>query len=137
MSLAERLRKLREDKGLSLEDVSKKAGISKTYLWELERDTSGAKKPSAEVLLKIANALSTTLAELLALPRVQADTGPVELPPSLQEFQQQMEAMGRPLTAEDLRDLAAMKFRGGQPQTVNEWLQLYFLLDSSVRRRKS
>jgi hypothetical protein len=30
-----------------------------------------------------------------------------------------------------------MKFRGGQPQTVDEWLQLYLLLVNSVRRRES
>ena len=37
------LRKLRDDRGLSLDEVAKKAGISKTYLWELERDTEEAK----------------------------------------------------------------------------------------------
>jgi transcriptional regulator with XRE-family HTH domain len=71
MSLAARLRKLREDREMSLDDVATKANISKTYLWELERDTCGAKKPSADVLIRIANALSTTLAELLSLATVR------------------------------------------------------------------
>ena len=40
MSLAEKIRKLREAKELSLDDLADKAGISKTYLWELERSAS-------------------------------------------------------------------------------------------------
>lgn len=137
MSLAARLRKLREDKDLSLEDVAKKAGISKTYLWELERDTSGAKKPSADVLIRIANALSTTLADLLSLATVHIQDQPIELPPSLREFQKRMAAQNAPLSEADLSDLASTKFRGGQPQNVDEWHQLYLLLSSSVRRRES
>jgi hypothetical protein len=37
----------------------------------------------------------------------------------------------------DLRDLARMKFRGGQPQSVDEWNQLYFVLVKAVDRKKS
>jgi transcriptional regulator with XRE-family HTH domain len=131
-TLASRLRKLREGKDLSLDDVAGEAKISKTYLWELERDTGGAKKPSADVLLRIAKALSTTLAELLALPMVRAPQGPVEISPSLQEFQ---DRMGGQLSPQDLQELAAMKFRGAQPQTADEWHQLYLFLVNTVRRR--
>lgn len=137
MALAKQLRKLRENKGLSLDDVARKANISKTYLWELERDTEKAKKPSADVLMRIAEALSTTLAELLSLPTVQAEQGPIEIPRSLREFQKQMDALGQSLSESDLRDLALMKFRGGQPESVAEWHQLYLILDGSVRRRKT
>lgn len=131
-NLASRLRKIREDRGLSLDDVATRAKISKTYLWELERDTAGTKKPSADVLLKIAQALSTTLAELLALATVTAPHGPVEIPPSLNEFR---DRMGNQLSPQDLQELAAMKFRGTQPQTADEWHQLYFVLNNTARRR--
>lgn len=137
MPIAANIRKLREDKGLSIDDVAKKAQISRTYLWELERDTEGVKKPSAEVLLRIANALATTLAELLSLPTVRVADRTVEIPPGLRDFQQLMADQSRPLSDDDLRDLASMKFRGGQPQTVDEWHQLYLLLVNTVRRRKS
>ncbi len=136
-SLADQLRKLRSDKDLSLEEVAKRAGISKTYLWELERDTDKTKKPSADVLMRIADALSTTLVELLSLPTVQSPSGPVQIPPALKKLQDQMQAMKTPLTDEELHDLTMMKFRGGQPETAREWHQLYLLLDSSVRRRES
>ncbi len=137
MSLADRLRKLREDKKMSLDDVAASAKISKTYLWELERDAEGTKKPSADVLLRIANALSTTLAELLSLPSVRIDDRVIELPPALKQFQERMAAQNTPLSTEDLRDLAVTKFRGGQPQTADEWHQLYLLLASAARRRPS
>lgn len=131
-NLAARLRKIRDDRGLSLDDVAGKAKISKTYLWELERDIAGTKKPSADVLLRIAQALSTTLAELLALATVKAPQGTVEIPPSLSEFR---DRMGDQLSTQDLQELAAMKFRGSQPQTVDEWHQLYFVLLNTARRR--
>ncbi len=135
MTLAEKLRKLRTDNGMSLDDVAEKAKISKTYLWELERDTTGAKKPSADVLLRIANALSTTLAVLLSLETVQVEDRSVELPPSLREFQARMSKQKTPLSSGDLRDLAVTKFRGAQPQTADEWHQLYLFLMNTVRRR--
>jgi transcriptional regulator with XRE-family HTH domain len=131
-TLAGRLRKLRNDRGLSLDDVAGKAKISKTYLWELERDASGLKKPSADVLLRIAQALSSTLAELLALPTVSAPEGPVELPQSLIDFRDQM---GDELTPQDLQELAGMKFRGTQPQNADDWHHLYLVLTKTVRRR--
>jgi len=137
MSLAQRIRKLREGKELSLDELAARAKISKTYLWELERDTAGTKKPSADVLLRIATALSTTLADLLSLATVTIQQAAVEVPPSLKEFQGRMAAQKTPLTEDDIRDLAVMRFRGGQPQTADEWHQLYLLLVNSTRRRKS
>lgn len=138
MTLAERLRQLREQKELSLEELASKAGISKTYLWELEKDTSGEKKPSADVLLRLAKALSTTIGDLLSQPtvRITDATGPISIVPSLQEFCDRMKSLGMPLNIEDLRDLAVMKFRGGQPETADEWHQLYLTLVNAVRGKR-
>src|SRR3954452_14760680 len=98
MSVAQRIRKLREYKELSLDELAAKAKISKTYLWELERDRAGTKKPSADVLLRIANALSTTLAELLSLATVRVQDMPVQLSPALVQFRDRMAAQKTPLT---------------------------------------
>lgn len=136
MSLAGRIRDLREGKTLSLDDLASKAKISKTYLWELEKDTTGTKKPSADVLLRIANALSTTIADLMSLPSVRMQQTEVEIPRALQEFQERMARLDTPLSTEDLRDLVGMKFRGGQPQTVDEWNALYLVLVASSRKPK-
>jgi len=128
MTLALRLRSLRESKGLSLDDVASLAGISKTYLWELEKDTAGDKRPSADILLRLASALSVTIADLLSLPTVQVQEGAVEISASLRAFRDRMEQLETPLSKTDLRDLALTKFRGGQPQTTDEWHQLYLTL---------
>lgn len=137
MSLANKITELREKAGLSLDDLAKKAAISKTYLWELEKDQSGTKKPSADILLRIASTLSTTIAVLLDLPTVKVKEIPVEIPAALQQLQERLKSQGTPLTPQDLRDLVTMQFRGGQPQTVDEWNQLYLTLLSTTRRKKS
>ncbi len=137
MSLAERIRTLRTQAGLSLEELAIKARLSKTYLWELEKDEAGVKKPSADVLLRIAKELSTTIAELLALPAVRAQAEEVQLPPALVEFSKRMEAQGTKLSEPDLRDLVMMRFRGGQPRTPEEWMQVYLVFAQTARRKKS
>jgi transcriptional regulator with XRE-family HTH domain len=137
MPLAARIRELRESKGFSLEDLASRAKISKTYLWELERDTAGVKKPSADVLMKIANALSTTIADLMSLPSVRVQESRVEeIPASLKEFRDRMKQLGNELSETDVRDLAQMRFRGGQPQTADEWHALYLVLARSTRNPK-
>lgn len=50
MNIGETLKKLRQDRGLTQEDVINKLGISQTYLSQLERDR---KEPSGEMLRKI------------------------------------------------------------------------------------
>ena len=119
MTLAKRLRELRTQGGMSLDDVAAKANISKTYLWELEKDEGGEKKPSAVVLLRIANALSTTIAELLSLPTVKVKDTEVEIPAALQQLQDRLAAQNTPLSSQDLRDLATTRFRARSP---SQWM---------------
>jgi transcriptional regulator with XRE-family HTH domain len=135
--LAQRLRACREAAGFSLDELATKAKISKTYLWELEKDTAGEKKPSADVLLRLASALSVTIADLLSLPTVQVKQDAVELSASLREFRDRMAKLNAPLRTQDLHDLAMMKFRGGQPQSVDEWHQLYLTLLATTAKRRS
>jgi transcriptional regulator with XRE-family HTH domain len=137
ISLAERLRVCREASGFSLDELASRAKISKTYLWELEKDAAGEKKPSADVLLRVASALSVTIADLLSLPTVQVKEEAVELSPSLREFRDRMAQLHAPLTDQDLHDLAVMKFRGGQPQSADEWHQLYLTLLATATKRRS
>lgn len=63
LSLQEKLKHHRQEKGLSLDKLAEITGCSKSYLWELEnRETL---KPSAEKLTQIAQALSVTIDYLL------------------------------------------------------------------------
>ena len=133
MSLARRIQDGRKGAGLTLDQLAEQAKVSKTYLWELENDLKGEKRPSADVVLRIANALSTTIADLLALPSVRIDESRIDLTPSLVAFQRWMTTIGEPLSPDDLRDLATMRFRGGQPRAKEDWHDLYRLMKRATK----
>jgi transcriptional regulator with XRE-family HTH domain len=56
--LGEKIRELRKGKKLTLEALAAQAGLSKSYLWELENRES--QRPSAEKLTSLADALGVT-----------------------------------------------------------------------------
>jgi len=56
--LGDKLKKLRKDKGLTLESLASAADVSKSYLWELENRE--VKNPSAQRLNSIADALGVS-----------------------------------------------------------------------------
>jgi len=136
MSVAQNLRDARKRAGLTLKQLSEAAKVSKTYLSELENDEEGSKKPSADILLKVAEALSVTIADLIGLPSLQVDESKVILPPSLIEFRDMMaKQMKLPVSEQDLHDLATMRFRGGQPRTKDGWYQLYATLKHTTDQK--
>lgn len=134
MSLARRLHEARKAARLTLEQLATASGVSKTYLWELENDKEGQIKASAELLLKITGPLRTTIADLLGQPVVQVNHTKVDLSNSLVEFRDFMERIGEPVPDEEFRDLATMRFRGGQPKTKDDWHDLYRTLKRTTRR---
>ena len=62
----EQLRRLRKDKGMTMEGLAQAAGISKSYVWELENRP--AQRPSAQVLHQLATVLGVTVQDLLGEP---------------------------------------------------------------------
>ena len=62
MEIGKNIKKYREIQGITLPDLALRAGVSKAFLWEIESGKS--KRPGAEVLLKIADALGVTIAHL-------------------------------------------------------------------------
>lgn len=56
--LGDKIKKLRKKQGLTLDKLSTKASLSKSYLWELENRES--QSPSAEKLIAIADALGVS-----------------------------------------------------------------------------
>lgn len=58
--LGEKLRALRKERGLTLEKLADLAGLSKSYVWELENRES--QRPSAEKLTALADALGVAVA---------------------------------------------------------------------------
>ena len=63
MDLATNIRKYREMRGYTLPDLAQRAGVSKAFVWEIENGNS--KRPGAETLFKIAEALDVTIAHLM------------------------------------------------------------------------
>lgn len=62
----EHLRRLRKDKGMTMEGLAQAAGISKSYVWELENRP--AQRPSAQVLHSLATVLGVTVQDLMGEP---------------------------------------------------------------------
>ena len=65
-SLSMRLRRLRKSAGLTMEGLAQAAGISKSYVWELENRE--VPHLSAKVLVVLAKALGVTTQDLLGEP---------------------------------------------------------------------
>jgi transcriptional regulator with XRE-family HTH domain len=69
--LGDRIRALRKERGLTLDQLAELSGSSKSYIWELEN--KNPPRPSAEKLSKIADKLGTTIEFLL-----EGETSPEE-----------------------------------------------------------
>jgi transcriptional regulator with XRE-family HTH domain len=64
-SLGEKIRKLRKDKGYTLDELAERSESSKSYIWELEN--KDPPRPSGGKLALIAEALDVTPDYLLGL----------------------------------------------------------------------
>ena len=75
-AVGERVRRLREAKGLSLRDLARSTGVSAPMLSQVER---GETSPTLQVATKIATGLELTLSQLLRLdeiPHATSSGGP-------------------------------------------------------------
>jgi transcriptional regulator with XRE-family HTH domain len=61
--VGDRIRFLRQDRGLSQEQLALRAGLNTTFLGQVER---GIKKPTIETIEKISNALDITFQDLFS-----------------------------------------------------------------------
>lgn len=127
--IADRIKKLRLQAGLSLGELAENAGVSKSYLWRLESGL-GQVRPSGKTLYQIAGALGTTMSDLLGQEVLVDD--PEDFPPSLVKFARQNN-----LTVREQKMLAQINFRGRRPQTVHDWEFLWNAIERSVPARRS
>lgn len=68
--IAENLKKHREEKKLSLDNVSKLSGVSKSMLGQIER---GEVNPTVSTVWKIANGLKISFTELMSRPEIDIE----------------------------------------------------------------
>ncbi|MDR2092053.1 MAG: helix-turn-helix domain-containing protein [Azoarcus sp.] len=73
-----RLRRLREAKKLTLQQVADEVGCTKAYIWELEMKEG--QRPSAERIQAIAKVLGVTMEDVMGTPMQQApDASPEDV----------------------------------------------------------
>jgi transcriptional regulator with XRE-family HTH domain len=131
-AIGKRIQKFRTDKGISAAQLAKHAGISRSYLSELENGTGAHKRPSARVLYALGKALGVAMSDLLGRPLiVESINRPSK---SLLEFAREDD-----LTQADIEMLASIKFRGEAPRTPDRWRFIYQAIrnSSSMDRRRS
>jgi predicted transcriptional regulator len=118
--LGTRVRQLREKKGWSLTKLAQQAGISRSYLAQIEY---GESLPTQAKILQLANALGALPSELMG----EGLTDPVDIPESLQEF-----ARSAGLGSSEVQMLARIEYRGKRPGTVDEWKLLYTIIKTML-----
>ena len=128
MTVAERIRALREAKGWSSGQLAKAAEVSRGYLWQLE--TGGKDRPSVDILERLAEALGVEVTEILG--QTQAETPKAALPPGLLEF---IRARGTECGVQksDVEVLKNIHFRGSQPHDPGDWELLFRFLQKWAR----
>ena len=124
MKLGERLRFLRKEKKLTLKNLSELADLSVPYLSDMER---GEVNPSIESLQKVAKAFNMTVRDLFSGVEELGEFVSTSYPPGFEDF------LKDPEFSEEINDewkefLMGMNFRGEQPTTRREWIELYLNL---------
>jgi transcriptional regulator with XRE-family HTH domain len=123
MTLGERVRQRREEKGLSLSALARASKVSKGYLSQIENDA--APRPSGDTLFKMATSLGTTVADLLGR---EMEPQSREVSPVLLQFAREAN-----LPETDVQMLALIRYRGEQPRSVADWRYLYESIQRTIR----
>jgi transcriptional regulator with XRE-family HTH domain len=127
-SVGQRLQYIRTNKGLTLDKLAERAGISKSFLWEVEHDNSGI---SGEKLLRVANALGASLDFLLrGEPAPENYQGPpaVEIPRELSDIAEELGLTHKQTLAllEIERSIIARRnTKGHSRKSKEDWRKLY------------
>ena len=124
-TFGDRLRKYRQERGLSLSELASDASVSKGYLSSLENNDHD-RRPSAEIMYALASALGVTMSDLMGRKLLPAASPTV--PDSLRQF-----AAEADLSEADLSMLAFIQFRGEQPRTVARWRYIYDSIRNSAQ----
>lgn len=132
-TVGKRIRKLREDKRLTLEELSKRTGISKGFLSDAE---NGNRNMSSQNLLKIANALNASLDYLLRGADVAPpNPEPLTIPPELTEAARELDlsfAQTEALLAAHRSVVARRANQERKAPTVEDWKAMYQTLKKFI-----
>lgn len=124
MTLGQRVRRLREQRGYSLSELARRAGISRSYLYQIENDASS---PTHEKLEELAQALEVGLQDLLGLAAPSSS-----VPAGLREFAEEYK-----LSEAEIAMLAKIEYRGQRPKTARQWRLLYEVIRGTIGNEES
>lgn len=125
VGLGERIRLRREERQWSVAALARAAGVSRNYVAELERGQST--HPSAPVLQRLADALGTSVADLLDEGTISTV---VDIPEALLRLAEE-----EALSEEDVRTLAGLRWRGERPATLSDFRFVYEAIRRAVPPR--
>ncbi len=122
--VGQRIRQRRDELGLTLTALAERSGVAKSYLSSLENG-SGNARPSGKTLYRIAEALGTTMSDLLG-SRLLVESND-EIPLALRDF-----AEDAGLSDRDVAMLSGINFRGQQPADKDAWAFVWRAIRASV-----
>jgi len=122
--LGERVRKRRKALGMTAKSVAKAAGVSTSYISQVERGHQ--EDPSLPTLRRLADALSMDLHTLLGGQTLQLDGPPI--PVSLQAMADEFG-----LGDEVIHMLSGIQIDGRQPWSREDWLFLLLAIRRACR----
>lgn len=124
MKLGERLRLIRKEHNFTLKVLSELAKLSVPYLSDMER---GVVNPSFDTLQKVAKAYKITVKELISDVEELGESSNTNYPNEFQSFLKKYESTYK--INNDWKELLLkINFRGRQPTSETEWLELYLYL---------
>ena len=135
MDIGETISNYRQLRGLTLPQLATRAGVSKAFLWEIESGNS--KRPGAETLWKIAEALGVTIADLMGKkpPENAVTSIQPEVNEGLRAFINERKRLGSPLEPEEIESLSLVQLKGGRPATKEQWALVYGILRETTGGR--
>lgn len=122
--LGERVRKRRKALGMTAKSVAKAAGVSTSYISQVERGHQ--EDPSLPTLRRLADALSMDFHTLLGGQTLQLDETPV--PASLQALAEDFA-----LSSDVVHMLSSIQIDGRQPWHREDWLFLLLAIRRACR----
>jgi len=106
---------LRKKRGLSQQELANLAEVSRNYISMIERGE--AKNVSEEIIRRLAGSLEVSEGELKGEP---GEAKELSIPSPLRKF-----ALNRGLNYKTVDKLRQIPFRGKEPETAEEWENLY------------
>lgn len=125
-TVGDRIRKLRQDKRFTLDQLSERTGISKGFLSDAE---NGNRNVSSQNLLKIANELNASLDYLLrGTDAAPPNPEPLSIPPELTEAARELDLsfmQTEALLAAHRSVIARRSNEGLRTPTVQDWKEMF------------